>query len=493
MERGQFMRPVHRSLFPLAFVAAGLIWQRPLAAENAASDPAAVAKADAAQKLADAAIDKRKAAEAVVAGEQGKVKTAAQGLAKAKADESKAVSDVAAAEKAFQDKTAAAKKAAEDAKTLEKPATDAAAAAKVAADAKAAADKLSADQAAIAKATADTAAAAKIAAEKAPGDKGVSLLKTLADTVAADAAGASKDSAAKAEAAAKPVADTAAAAKAAGDKLAAAQKVAADMDAAAKAAEPAIAAAKANVPKAQEVSKQAEAVVAAAKAEVDKAVAALNAVGVEATAAVKASEEALAAIGKFVSFSKHVAPIFSKRCLACHNAQTAKGRYNMDNYVGVVKGGEQGDTIIPKDADGSNLVALLEEGTMPKDADPLTKDEIALIKQWIVNGARLDAGLKSESPLVTIVPKLPQPPPPEAYRVPIPVTATAFNPDGSLLASSGYHEVILWNTADGKAVRRITNIAERIYDIEFNKEGTLLAVAAGTPGQQGEVRSEEHT
>ena len=39
------------------------------------------------------------------------------------------------------------------------------------------------------------------------------------------------------------------------------------------------------------------------------------------------------------------------------------------------------------------------------------------------------------------------------------VTAVAFSPDGKQLASSGYHEVILWNSADGKIVRRITNVA----------------------------------
>src|SRR5258708_29162355 len=46
----------------------------------------------------------------------------------------------------------------------------------------------------------------------------------------------------------------------------------------------------------------------------------------------------------------------------------------------------------------------------------------------------------------------------------------------------------MWNAADGKPARRIANVAERTYDIEFNKEGTLLAVAAGTCGQQGEVK-----
>lgn len=55
-------------------------------------------------------------------------------------------------------------------------------------------------------------------------------------------------------------------------------------------------------------------------------------------------------------------------------------------------------------------------------------------------------------------------------------------------ASSGYHEVLVWNTADGTLIRRISNVAERIYDLEFSADGTSLAVAAGTPGQLGELK-----
>ena len=160
----------------------------------------------------------------------------------------------------------------------------------------------------------------------------------------------------------------------------------------------------------------------------------------------------------------------------------------MDTFHGIVKGGEQGVAVLAKDPEGSNLLAQIEDGLMPKDADPLTKEEIAAIRKWIKNGARLDAGLKETAQLSTIVPKLPQPMPPEAYRVPIPVTAAAWSPDGAQIASSGYHEVILWNAADGKLVRRITNVAERTYDMEYSADGKLLAVAAGTPGQQGEVK-----
>ncbi len=125
---------------------------------------------------------------------------------------------------------------------------------------------------------------------------------------------------------------------------------------------------------------------------------------------------------------------------------------------------------------------------MPKDADPLTPEQIALVKKWIDLGAPLDAGVAPTASLITIIPKLTQPNPPEAYRVPVPVLAVAISPDGNLIASSGYREVLLWNAADGQLVRRIANLAERPHDIEFTANGQQLIVAAGTPGQMGEVK-----
>ncbi|MGD9856679.1 MAG: WD40 repeat domain-containing protein, partial [Planctomycetaceae bacterium] len=121
------------------------------------------------------------------------------------------------------------------------------------------------------------------------------------------------------------------------------------------------------------------------------------------------------------------------------------------------------------------------------DADPLTDEQIALVKRWVALGAKLDAGVDPEEILIRIMPKQPQPPAPDAYNVTIPISAVAISPDGSLLATSGYHEVLLWNTADGKLIRRIGNIAERVSDLEFHPDGDRLAIAAGTPGQMGEA------
>ena len=202
----------------------------------------------------------------------------------------------------------------------------------------------------------------------------------------------------------------------------------------------------------------------------------------------KAYESVLIATNKMVSFSDSIAPIFAQRCVACHNARTAKGRLNLDSFAATLKGGESGLSFEAGKADDSTLVALIEDGSMPKDADPLTADQIKLIKKWINTGGGLNAGVGVNDPLIALVPKRPQPMPPKAYRVPVPVTAVAFSPDGKQLASSGYHEVILWNPADGKMIRRITNIAERVYDITYSADGKQMAVAAGTPGQIGEIK-----
>jgi len=202
----------------------------------------------------------------------------------------------------------------------------------------------------------------------------------------------------------------------------------------------------------------------------------------------RAIEQVLIRQGKLVSFSDSIAPIFAKRCLACHNARTAKGRFNLETYASLMKGGESGPAIDRDTPEFSTLLALIEDGSMPKDADPLSAEQIELIRTWIKTGAQLNAGISPDANLATIIPKPPQPKPPKQYKVPIPVTALAFSPDGKLLASSGYHEVILWNPQEGTPVRRITNVAERVYDIAFSPGGKTMSVAAGTPGQLGEVK-----
>lgn len=222
--------------------------------------------------------------------------------------------------------------------------------------------------------------------------------------------------------------------------------------------------------------------------ELQAAEAAFTALSKEAVARQVDFETSLVAAGRLVSFAKQVAPIFSQRCLACHNARTAKGRLNMETFANMMKGGESGASVVAMKPTDSLLQSMIEDHSMPKDADPLTPEQIAIVKKWIETGAKLDAGVAATATLITIMPKLVQPMPPDSYRVAVPVMAVAFSPDGNLLATSGYREVLLWNPADGQLVRRIKNLAERPHDFQFSADGSVLAVAAGTPGQMGEVK-----
>lgn len=459
-----------------------------LAQDKAAQDKAAEEKANALKVQADEAIGRKEAAKKILDVVQANAKPFRDALAKLKADEAKAASTVQTSEKDLPAKTEAAKKAAADQPALDKAAADTAAVAKVATDAKATADKLAAELAALAKSAGENAAKAKEAAEKDPNNKELAAAKAAADKAVVDVAALVKDATANAPVIAKAQTDTAAVAKTAADKAAAGAKAVADTAAAVKATEVAISTSKEILAKAPEAIKAAEANLARLQPAIDQVIAAHAAVATESVDKLRLAQSALTDAGKFVIFSKQVAPIFAKRCLACHNARIAKGRYNMETYAGVMKGGEQGDTVIPNDGDLSNLCLLIEDGGMPKDADPLSKDEIALIKKWVATGAVLDAGFEPDQPLVNIMPKLPQPMPPDTYRVPVPITALAFSPDGSQLASSGYHEVVIWNAADKSQIRRITNLAERTYDVQYSPDGQLIAVAAGTPAQMGEVK-----
>ena len=461
---------------------------QPASAQDAAALAAGEAKATMLQAAADEALARRTAAQKVADDLQAKAKPFRDTLTKAKSEEVKATAAAAAAEKELPPKLEAMKKAETDKPAIEKLANDTAAVAKADVDAKAAYTKLGAETAAAAKTAAEIAAAAKVAFDKAPTDAAVIAAKAAADKFAADLDGIAKAIAAKLPELDKAVADSAAKAKVEADKLAVHVKLVADTTAAAKAVQDLIVAQKALQAKSAEEAKQAEAGLAAVQPELDKALVALTAVKTEHIGKLQSAEGALAEIGKFVVFSKDIAPIFVKRCTACHNARTAKGRYNMETFTAVMKGGEQGDTIIPMDGELSVLCVMIGNGSMPKDADPLTKEEIERIKKWVALGAVLDAGKDADAPLITIMPKLPQPNPPESYRVPVSITGLAFSPDGTQLASSGYHEVLIWNAADGAQVRRITNIAERTHEIQYSPDGSLIAVAAGTPAQNGEIK-----
>jgi len=92
-----------------------------------------------------------------------------------------------------------------------------------------------------------------------------------------------------------------------------------------------------------------------------------------------------------VSFQRDVAPILQQRCLKCHNDRDHRGGLSLQSADALLKGGDSGKVIEPGDVDSSYFLDLLlpTDGAaeMPQDDQPLSVDEVATIRRWIVEGA----------------------------------------------------------------------------------------------------------
>ncbi len=101
-----------------------------------------------------------------------------------------------------------------------------------------------------------------------------------------------------------------------------------------------------------------------------------------------------AAPSKPVSFEREIRPILESRCAVCHGSDSPQGGIALTGFAGLMKGGKSGPAVLAGDPAGSLLVGLISgpKPAMPKAGEPLTADEIALIRRWVTEGAANDGG-----------------------------------------------------------------------------------------------------
>jgi WD40 repeat protein len=192
-----------------------------------------------------------------------------------------------------------------------------------------------------------------------------------------------------------------------------------------------------------------------------------------------------------VSFQREIAPLLQRRCASCHDAESSKGKYRLDTFARLMKPGDSDlAPIVPGKPAESEMITLLHEASpedrMPQKADPLPENEIALMERWVTEGANYDGG-SPQRPLVELVRDTMLGEAPVTYSHPLPAAALAFSPDGSQIAVGGYHEMMIWNLADGSLSTRIGGLPQRIMGVAWHPTLPLLAVAGGTPMQWGTV------
>ena len=105
-----------------------------------------------------------------------------------------------------------------------------------------------------------------------------------------------------------------------------------------------------------------------------------------------------ASTAKDVTYAKDIKPIFEKSCIKCHGEEKQKAKLRLDSLAAVLKGGEDGQVILPGKSAESLLVHNVshvgdEDQYMPppdnKDKiPPLTPEQIGTIRAWIDQGAK---------------------------------------------------------------------------------------------------------
>src|SRR2546425_4151461 len=100
-----------------------------------------------------------------------------------------------------------------------------------------------------------------------------------------------------------------------------------------------------------------------------------------------------------IDFDRDVKPIFESVCFRCHGPEKPKSHFRLDNRESALKGGENNkDDIVPGDSAKSKLIhyvaRVVEDMEMPPPGkgEPLTPEQIGVLRAWIDQGAKWPPG-----------------------------------------------------------------------------------------------------
>ena len=104
-------------------------------------------------------------------------------------------------------------------------------------------------------------------------------------------------------------------------------------------------------------------------------------------------------------FESKIRPVLVAECYECHDAKKQKGDLRLDYRAGLLKGGEEGASIVPGDAKKSILIQSMDYShetlQMPKKRPKLDAKIIADFVEWVNRGApdpRIQAPTDSTRP-----------------------------------------------------------------------------------------------
>lgn len=206
-----------------------------------------------------------------------------------------------------------------------------------------------------------------------------------------------------------------------------------------------------------------------------------------------------------VTYDDHILPIFESRCNRCHNDDRARGGLSLTSFNMAMTGGSSGEVIQKGNPDGSRLLRLamqVEEPKMPPSGDPLSAEELDLIRKWIQLGAPQNSTSKVMVAKETDVGSgeayiaadiADTPPMPEKELPPAVATASrgvvaravATSPTAPIAAVGGDRQVLVYNLSDFSVMGALPFPEGDIYTMTFSVNGEMLLAAGGHEGDSG--------
>ncbi len=184
-------------------------------------------------------------------------------------------------------------------------------------------------------------------------------------------------------------------------------------------------------------------------------------------------------------YAKQVAPILTKYCAGCHNADDREGELSVESYADLQQGGDHGPALIPGQAASSRLLRLLNgtaEPRMPPEGNAAPNPaELALLAAWIDSGAKGPAGAEPDRKTLltpTIAPR---------HQRPSGITAIAASPDGKTIAIARFATVELRSVSDDALLHTFAGLPGKVNSVHFTGDGKQLIAASGISGLYGQA------
>ncbi|WP_158633482.1 WD40 domain-containing protein [Tautonia sociabilis] len=181
-----------------------------------------------------------------------------------------------------------------------------------------------------------------------------------------------------------------------------------------------------------------------------------------------------------VSYITEVIDVLDARCSGCHNSALAENGLNLEEVALMLEGGDSGPAIVPGNADESLLFQMAAHRVKPfmppveDSLDPMTPEELGLLKLWIDQGAKDDtaemlAAMDSDAEAITLGEL-----PPGVN----PVLAVDLTADGGAVAVGRANVVQVFDPRSGLEVVRLGGHQDLIQSVRYSPDGSKLAAGS---------------